>query len=461
MIKRFLERVGVIDQQRFDETIDLAWPRIMTGFAIMSKSTVDLAMVGSAVGTAAVAGLAFANAYWNVALFIGIGLAGGTVTLVSQAYGAGAVLRARKIVVQGTIVATIIAVPLITAFVLIPEYLVEVFRPDPEPAGHAREYLIFIAPAIIFEFWNLVASRTYAGIGDTFTPMLIRVTGAVLNIVFSAVLIFEVGLGVIGAAIGTTAATLLVSVGFVWGLGGLPIPGRGICPVAVTRPAVTLDIEIIRDLSRVSAPLVARRAAETIVSFPLLAIASVFGPAIVAAYEVARRVRGFIDSFSWGFSIAASTLVGQRLGADDEADAAEYGWSIIRLSAVVYIIVSMGVILAAEPIARIFVDEAIDTATLFVIVAAISVVFLGVDSSATGTLRGAGDTRYPFWSSVAGRYGGGLTIAAIGLITPLGAAALMIAFVIETLLPAILNLHRVRTDRWKAVSRSYRASIED
>ena len=53
-----LERAGVITSDRFRQTLELAWPRVVTGFAIMSKQTVDLAMVGIAVGTAGTAGLA-------------------------------------------------------------------------------------------------------------------------------------------------------------------------------------------------------------------------------------------------------------------------------------------------------------------------------------------------------------------------------------------------------------------
>ena len=456
-----LERAGVIERHRLRETVDLAWPRIMTGFAIMSKSTVDLAMIGVAIGTSAVAGLAFANAYWNLAKFIGIGFAGGVVALVSQAYGGESTMRARRIVVQGFLIATMLAVPIVAAFAIIPEPLIQLFSPDSqEILEFGYLYLLFVAPAVLFEFWNLLASRTYAGIGDTFTPMLIRVTGAIANIIISAVLIFGFDMGVVGAAIGTTTATFLVAVVFLWALGGQPIPTRGVCPVAINREALTIDQNIIRDLLSVSSPLVARRVIETLVAFPLLWIASVFGPTIVAAYEVARRVRAFTDSFSWGFSIAASTLVGQQLGADNEQEAEIYGWSIIRLSALTYVVVAGGVILLSEPIATIFVDEGVELTAQFVIAAAISVVFLGIDGSATGTLRGAGDSRFPFVSSLVGRYGGGLTIAALGLVTPLGATALLIAFVVETMIPAIMNLYRVQTDRWKTISRSYRSALD-
>jgi putative MATE family efflux protein len=457
-----LDRAGVIDTRRFRETFDLSWPRIVTGLAIMSKSTVDLAMVGWDVGTAAVAGLAFANAYWQVGKFLGIGLAGGTVTLVSQAYGAENRERASAAVAVSLGLTLLIAAPIALLYATAAPELVAVLGSEPEPLGHAATYLALVAPALLFEFPNLIASRTYAGVGDTVTPMVVRAGGALANIGFSAALIFGAGLGVAGAAIGTSLATGVVALVFAWGLAGRTYVGRGACPVAVTRDTLRYDgfAPLSRRLLRVSAPLMARRTAEMLVAFPLVAIAATFGPAVVAAYEVARRIRTLTDSFSWGFSIAASTLVGQRLGAGDEADAEAYARAIVRLSATVYVLAATLLIALSPWLAGAFVSDpaVVATAAPFVAAAGVSVVFLGVDGSATGTLRGAGDTRYPFVTSLLGRYGCALPVAALGLVTPLGATALLGAMVLETFVPATLNVRRVRSNRWKAIGRAHVAA---
>ena len=452
LIGQALERGGVIDRHRLATTWGLAWPRILTGVAIMSKTTVDLAFIGIAVGTPAVAGFAFANAYWQIAKFVGIGLAGGVVALISQAYGAEAYDRGARILAHGLAVAVLLAVPIAVVYGVFASSLVAVFDPSPAAAGHAETYLVLVAPAVVFEFLNLIGSRTYAGVGDTGTPMVIRAVGAFLNIGLSAGLIFGAGLGVAGAAIGTTVAVGAVTVVFAWGLGGRAYPRVGRLVVALKPTAVTFDRAVSRELLTVSAPLIARGVAEAAVSFPLLWIAGSFNATVVAAYEVARRVRSLVDSLSWGFSIAASTLVGQHLGAGDLGEADAYAWGIIRLSAVVYVVTGAVVAAAAAPIAGIFVGpDAVATTRWFVVAAAVSVVFLGVDGSATGTLRGAGDTTYPFFTSLLGRYGGGLTVAAIGLSPMVGPVSLVVALVVETLIPASLNVRRVQSGRWKTV----------
>ena len=453
-----LDRAGVIDRDRLTETLDLAWPRIITGFAIMSKNTVDLAVIGVVLGAPAVAGIAFAFAYWQLAKFVSIGLAGGTVSLVSQNYGGDERDRAALVVKQSLVVAAALALPIVVGFVAFAEPLVALVGGQGDALGYGVTYLVVTAPALAFEFFNMIASRTYAGVGDTFTPMVFRAGGALLNVGLTTGLVLGAGLGVTGAALGTAVSIAAVAVGLSWGLSGRSYFGRGASPVPVGRDGAWIDAELIGQLLRVSAPLIARRVAEGIAVFPLLWVASSFSQATVAALEVGRRVRALLGSFSWGFSIAASTLVGQRLGAGDEAGATAYGRDIIRLSALVYVLASAVVVAASTPIAQVFVDdpEATAATAAFVIVAAVSAVPLGVNGSIIGSLRGAGDTRWPFLAAMLGLYVFALPAAFVGTVTTLGVGGLYIAVLTEKLVPMGVNLVRFRSDRWQAVSRQYR-----
>ena len=74
-----LARAGLVSREHVRRTTDLAWPRIVTGLARMSKNAVDVAMVGVAVGRTAIAGVGFASPYWGVAFSLGGGFAAGTI----------------------------------------------------------------------------------------------------------------------------------------------------------------------------------------------------------------------------------------------------------------------------------------------------------------------------------------------------------------------------------------------
>ena len=457
-----LDRAGVIDRDRLGETLDLAWPRVVTGFAIMSKNTVDLAVVGIALGAPSVAGMAFAFAYWQLAKFVSIGLAGGTVSLVSQNYGGGESDRAALVVKGSLVVALALVVPIVVGFVAFAEPLIALVGGEGTALRAGTVYLAVTAPALAFEFFNMIASRTYAGVGDTFTPMVVRAGGALLNVVLTVWLVLGVGLGVLGAGLGTALSIVAVGVALSWGMTGRSYFGRGASPVPIRRAGPWIDAGLLRQLLRVSAPLIGRRVAEGVAVFPLLWVASSFGDATVAALEVGRRVRALLGSFSWGFSIAASTLVGQRLGAGKESLATEYARDVIRLSAVVYVLAS-AVFLAADPIAGVFVDDpaAVAATARFVVVAAVSAIPLGIGGSVTGSLRGAGDTRWPFVASMIGSYVVAIPVALLGLVTPLGVGGLYAAVIVEKLVPTGLNLARFRSNRWQAVSRQYRPDAAD
>ncbi|ADB62323.1 MATE efflux family protein [Haloterrigena turkmenica DSM 5511] len=458
-----LERLGIIDAERFRPTVDLAWPRIVTGFAIMSKQTADLAMVGIAVGTAGTAGLAYALAFWEIVTMLGLGLAGGTISLVSQNYGGEETGRASLVVTQSVLLAVGIALPLAAAFLLFADPLIGLFDAEPESIAHGATYLTFVAPAVLFELLNLIASRTYTGVGDTFTEMVARAGGAALNILISGLLIFGFGLGVAGAAIGTTLSTGFVTVVLAWGMVGRSygVLGMESSPVPLARSGPWLEPTLLAQIVEISAPEIGRRLAQGIVVFPLLWVAGSFGPVVVTALEVGRRVRALINSVNWGLSLAASSLVGQRLGANDEDGADAYGTGIIRLSALCYAAIAVLVVVFAEPIASLFVGpDGRALAGAFVAVGAVSSIGFSIDGAASGALLGAGDTRWPFVASLVGRYGFALPAAALGLVTALDITGLYLALLLETAVPGGINYWLFHSGRWKVVSRRYRPSSE-
>ncbi|WP_222916856.1 MATE family efflux transporter [Natrinema sp. SYSU A 869] len=463
-VARTLERCGIIDAERFRPTMELAWPRIVTGFAIMSKQTADLAMVGIAVGTAGTAGLAFALGYWQIVTLLGLGLAGGTVTLVSQNYGGEETARASLAVNQSVLLAIGFSLPIMSVFLAVPDPLIGLLGASPDALRHGSVYLVYVAPAVVFELLNLIASRTYTGVGDTFTEMVARAGGAVLNIVLSGALIFGFGMGAAGAAIGTTLASGFVTLVLAWGMLGRSYGRLGMepSPVPIARGGPWFEPTLIRQLIEISLPEIGRRLAQGAIVFPLLWIAASFGPVVVTALEVGRRVRALINSVNWGLSLAASSLVGQHLGAGEEAEAGAYGAGIIRLSTVIYTGLTVLVVLFARPIAGLFVTdpEALAQAAVFVAVGAVSSIGYGIDGAAAGALLGAGDTRWPFVASLLGRYAFALPAAALGLVTPLGIGGLYLALFLETAVPGGINYWLFRTGRWKAVSRRYRPSSD-
>ncbi|AJF25726.1 multidrug DMT transporter permease [Haloarcula sp. CBA1115] len=465
LVGSLLARFGLVERERVRRATELSWPRIVTGVARMSKSTVDVAMVGLALGPTAIAGVGFAAPFWELVFALGGGVAGGTIGMVSQRYGTDADEELAVTVTTSAAVVLGLTLPLTAAYWVVPELLVDLVGTGSEAVGYGVRYLRVVALGVPFAALNLIASRTLVGADDAWTPMLLRAGGAVVNIALNAVFIFGFGLGVVGAALGTVVANVLVTAGFTVGLarGGLPIIGAFPVQVPVSRPF--LDRGLGRDLAETGTPLVGANLARTGAQFPRLFIVGLFGPGVVSAYVVALRVRALLDTPNWGLSLASSSLVGQALGDDDEAEATVWAQTVLRLSIGVYIVVAAALLPFSRGIARLFVSDptVLPLVTVFVAVACASVVFRGVDGGSVGPLRASGDTRWPFYSQLAGMYLFALPLAYLGYVTPLGELALYASLVVETAVPAAVTYYRFRSGTWRVVSRSYRpdAALDD
>lgn len=455
-----LARVGLIDRERARRTTDLAWPRIVTGLARMSKNAVDVAMVGIAVGPAAIAGVGYAGPFWGLAFALGGGVAGGTIALVSQRYGAEAFDELGQAVRSSAFAVVVITLPVAVVMATTPETFIGIITDDPDELREGADYLRIVALGIPFAGLNLIGSRTFVGMDDAWTPMVIRAGGAVINIVLNAILIFGFGMGVVGAALGTVLANVAIAAVFSTALVAGTLPGMGQFPTAVDPFGSYIDPDMLRSLTEIGLPVLGTSLVWTLAEVPMLSIVALFGTDIAAAFVIARRIWGLMNTPGWGFSLASSSLVGQQLGADDEALAETYGREIIRFSVGVYAVGAVAVFLLAEPVVSLFLSdppaETFDAAVAFVRVACLAVVLQGLSGGAAGALNAAGDTRWPFYSQAIGMFGVAIPLAYLGAVTPLGVYGLYLAFVAETAIPATINYQRFATGKWKVISRDYR-----
>jgi putative MATE family efflux protein len=462
-----LARLGLVSEHRVRRTTDLSWPRIVTGIARMSKNAVDVAMVGTAVGGAAIGGVGLAGPFWGLAFALGGGLAAGTIALVSQRYGADAHDELAQAIRSSVVLVVAATVPLSVLFWLFPTELIGLMTDDAATVRHGAAYLQIVGLGVPFAGLNLVGSRIFIGADDAWTPMVVRAGGAVANIGLNAVFIFGLGMGAAGAALGTVLSNAGAAAVFAVLLIAGRLPGTRAFPATVDPLGRYLHRETLADLLEISLPVVGRSAAWTVARFPLLAIVALFGPKILAAYIVARRVRGLLNTPGWGFGLAASSLVGQELGAGDEANAEAYGREIVRYAVATYLLAAVIVFAFAEPIVTLFVDDPAEidvlAAVWLVYAACASVVGQGVSSAAAGALDASGDTRWPFYSQALGMFGGVIPLAYLGATTSLGLVGLGLTFFAESGVPAAINYYRFSTGKWKSISRAYRpdAPVDD
>jgi len=196
----------------------------------------------------------------------------------------------------------------------------------------------------------------------------------------------------------------------------------------------------------------------------------VLGTPTLAAYAIGRRVMLLALMPAWGYATAASTLVGQHLGSGDEESASDYGWQTLRVALAVQLAVAAVLVAFARPIVSLFGTEYPALAAQFVRVFGLLVAGFSVSRTMRGSLRGAGDTRWPLYGTILGGYcfrlpvavlalpaGFVVTVPLVGLsVAPglgLGLPAIFVALVGDFYLKAAVNTGRFWTGKWRDVAR--------
>jgi len=470
VIMRFpglLARLGLVDRRRGTEAFDLAIPVMVTGGLRVLLRVADFLMVGLAVGDAAIAALELGFQYYFIGFGLSLALSSGTISVVSRLQGAGEPDRADLAVKQSLWLSLLLSVPLTAATWGYAEPMVGVLSNDPRAIELGATYLRIVMLSLAFRFWSMIAARALAGSADTRTPMYVRLLTLPTNVVLNAVLIFGLGpapaLGVAGAAWGTAVANTLAALVFF----GLLVSGRYVVTLPLSGPQ--LDLGLCREIVRVGLPLAGMRLLQTFGRFPFLFVLGVLGTPVLAAYAIGRRVMLLALMPAWGYATAASTLVGQAVGADDDREATAYGWQTARIALITQLLIGVVLAVAARPIALAFGTAYPDLAVAFIRVFGVVVAGFSLARTMRGSLRGAGDTRWPLYGTVVGSYlfrlpiaalalpaGYAVTVAGVSVAPGLGwgVPAVFAALIGDFYLKAAVNTARFRTGKWKQVARA-------
>lgn len=395
-----LARLGVVDREAGADVVGLGLPVMVTGGMRTLLRAVDLLMVSLALGAPAVAGLELGFQYYFLGFGTALGLSSGTISVVARLKGADEHDRADLAVKVSLLLALAVALPLAAATWVLAEPMIALLTGDPATIGHGGAYLRYVMLGFPFRFWGMVASRALAGAGDTRTPMTVRVVTVPLNALFNLLLIFGLGpfpaMGAAGAGLGTTLANALAGLAFlailVPGLRDVRLPLRG-------RP---WDGGLAREVLRVGSPLAGVQIVRTLGRFPYLWILAALGTTTVSAYAVGRQIMLLALMPAWGYATAASTLVGQSIGAGDDDAAARRGWDAARVALATQAALGLAIAAFADPLVGLFRVADPGLHVVFLRAFGLAVPAYAVGRTLRGALRGAGDSNVPFAAATLG-----------------------------------------------------------
>ena len=428
----------------------LAWPSIVENM-LQSVFNILVIMMVARLGPAAIAGVGASNQVLMVAMACFFALSMGTTVLVAHATGArnrdAASLAAKQSLALGFIIGAIIAV---LGVVFAPN-LIAAIGAEPEVVAAGSPFLRLLAAGSVFMVTSFVAGGALRGSGDARTPMLVTFGVLALNLVLAYPLIFGGGglppLGVAGAGL---AAVLARAAGCMVLLGLLLRPGRGVSIAGWRgwRPASAplrrlVDIglpSMFESLFRAGGMLLM-----TVIVFRL-------GTAAAAAQQIVQQAVFLSMMPGFGFAMAATTLVGQSLGAGKPRRARQASWFATRSCLVWMGGMGLAFFIGGPWFMRAFTG---DPVIIGYGVAGLMVVALAQPGQAigivlAGSLRGAGDTRYPMVVTGLGMWLVRLPLAYLcGIILGWGLPGVYLGWVVDSFTLAALNYLRYRAGEWQ------------
>src|SRR4051812_2045379 len=382
----------------------------------------------------------------------------GATALVARLIGANQPESARRIGQQAMLMAWVVGGLTTVLGVNLAPYAFDALNLRGAAGEYAVQYLRIVLTAAPLVACTTVGVACLRGAGDTRTGMWVMILVNAINIAASWALVVGFGplpeMGLRGIAAGTALAEAVgggvVLILLTRGRSGLRFDWTGLVPVWVD----------IRRVLRVSLPAAGESLTNIACQLWFLGLINRLGPTATAAHGVAIRCEALAFLSITAFSVAASTLTGQYLGAgrpDLAARAGRAAWGIG-----VGLLVAVGALIFAEAGAMVDLflggrqpGVAAEGVPVLRIVA-FALPFLATLNVLNGALRGAGDTRWP-WVIVLVGYLGirlpltyGLTFPAASGGLGLGLRGAWLAMFADLTARGVLVAARFLQGGWKA-----------
>ncbi len=417
---------------------------------------VDTAMVGR-IGPAAIAAVGISNQIVFFLIGIITAFSIGTTTLVAQYIGAERKRKAQEIAMQSLLITVFLS--LIIGFLgfifsreIIGFLIGRMDEADPEILNFGSTYLRIISLSTPFFFSLVLFNGIFQGAGDMKTPLFLMACTNIYNAVMDYFLIFGIGffpeLGVTGAAIATGSSRIIAAVAAFF----LLLRGNSYFKIRLSRASFRLQLPLIRDVLRIGIPAAMEHLIRSSGQTLLTILVAGLGTIPLAAHQVAMRGLSLAFMPAFGFGLAATTLVGQNLGAGFLDRARESGYTASRIAMMGMAVLGIALFALAPQFTRLFIKDelVIAQAAEALRVIALTMPFLGSTITLSGALRGAGDTRWVLYITALGVWGGRIGLSYILAFTfNLGLIGAWLGLSIDFLVRFILTTIRFGSDYWQ------------
>ncbi|WP_318534917.1 MATE family efflux transporter [Acetomicrobium flavidum] len=427
----------------------LAWPAMVELLLSTLFSMVDMIMVGR-ISYQALTAVGLTNHPTMLALAVFQALNVGSTALVARFIGSGDIKNAKATVRQSLVLVTILGVVVSIGGYLLSPAIVTFMRAEPDVYPMSVSYLQIVSLGWLFTTISLNIGAILRGSGDTMTPMRYNLFSNLLNVFGNYVLIFGKfgfpAMGVAGAALSTTLC-------------------RGVAAFLALRAIFNKNKIIgvsLKDDYRIDKNLLERLISIGLPSameqFPLR-LGQVFfsravaglGTAVYAAHQTAVNISSLTFTPGQAFGMAATTMVGQSLGANHHDVAEKAGLAARRMGLIIALAIAIVLFFFGYDVALLYTDEpeVARAAANALKILAIMQPMQSTQFILAGALRGAGDTRWPLYSTAIGIWGIRVVLVHVFIAMGMGLMGAWVAQLCDQAFRAVFIYSRYKSGAWK------------
>lgn len=452
-------------RQQLRLTAVLSWPAIVAQLSTIVMQYIDAAMVGSLGAESSASIGLMATSTW---LMWGLcsAVASGFSVQVANRIGASDRRGAESVLRQSFLPVIVFSILLAIFGAAISGNLPLWLGGSDDIAPGAASYFLVFSLSLPFLQISFLSGAMLRCSGNTLFPGIVNVGMCVLDVIFNFFLIFPdhnldiagmslrlpgAGLGVTGAAIGTALAETVAAAVMLWYLWRR----NKELNLRHSHGSFMPGMHCLRRAFRISTPLGIEHMLMCGAQVFITAIVAPLGTVAIAANAFAVTAESLCYMPGYGISEAATTLVGQSLGAGRERLARSFA-KITVISGIV-VMTAMGVVMyVGAPVMMGIISpvEAIcSLGTEVLRIEAFAEPMFAASIVAYGVFIGAGDTLVPAGMNLGSIWGVRLTLAAI-LAPTMGLKGVWIAMAIELCFRGAIFLLRLRTNRWLRANRA-------
>ncbi|MCB1486401.1 MAG: MATE family efflux transporter [Bauldia sp.] len=437
-------------------TLSLAWPMIITQMAQMALGVTDVVFMGW-LGPDAVAAGALAVNLNLVFLIFCIGLVTATAPMIAIELGRArhSVRDVRRSVRQGFWAAATASVP-VWIILWNGEAILVAIGQDPALAEQAGSYLRTLQWGGLPFLCYIVLRNFIGALERPRAAMVVAVAaffvnaGLVYSLMFGALGLPSLGLS--GAGIGTSLTNLFMFLS----LAAIISIDRRFRRYSLFGRLWRPDWARYREIWRLGLPIALTLTFEVGVFNVAAFMMGLVGADALAAHAIAMQFPSLTFMAMLGFALAATVRVGLAYGRGDHVAIGRAGWTAFAMAMVIALITAITMIFAGRPLVGVFLDlsdpaneTVIALAVTFLAFAGLFQFFDAGQVSASGMLRGLGDTKVPMIIAGIGYWGVGMTLCVLlGFVAGFGGIGIWVGLVAALGAVAIpLTIRWMRRDR--------------